>query len=247
MTSTYSAIFSFRQIVIRAVVIPTLGLAMTTGISRPSLAATVSIDSLGNLGTVNASGSSSVLTLTVRDLDPLVTASMGGWSVGLAAVPLTGATGSVSITAITYPTSGGIFPSPFPLSAPTTVSNTPFLGAVNINASDSALSGVTVPSTAIGLFQFTLTASANASGSFSLQLVDSLSGPVTDPAELTDTLWNDAEADFTQRAFLIDGNTFVSGTQIGHITAVPEPSTLALLASALFLGMISLRRRFCAC
>jgi hypothetical protein len=229
--------------VVSAAVISAVTLFTIFNASRPVLADAVSIDPLGHVGTINPSGSSGLLTLMIRDLNPSVSASMGGWSVGIAAVPLGGATGSISFTGIGYPASGGIFPSPFPSSAPTVIPDSPYLGATNINASEASFLGEIVPATAIGLFQFTVEASPAASGLFSIQLVDSFTGPITDPADLTDTLWNDADNGFAQEAFLVDGSAFESGIEIGQVQVVPEPSALALATFGAALGIVFKRRR----
>ena len=239
--------FAVRSVcsdLVKAVAISATGLLFAAGSAGThALADTVSIDSFGTISSIHQSASSGQLTLTIRDLAP-TPASMGGWSIGLAAVPLGGATGSVSITAIAYPVGGGIFTDPFPAGSPTINANTPFAGAVNVNASDNSFTGVPVPSTPTGLFQFALRASADASGLFSVQLVDSAIGSSIDPVDLTDTLWNDADDAFAQRAFLVDGNPFYSGIEVGQLAVVPEPTTAVLLASVAVLGLCRARRLF---
>lgn len=239
--------FAVRSVcsdLVKAVAISATGLLFAAGSAGThALADAVSIDSFGTISSIHQSASSGQLTLTIRDLAPTTPASMGGWSIGLAAVPLGGATGSVSITAIAYPVGGGIFTVPFPAGSPTINANTPFAGAVNVNASNNSFTGVPVPSTPTGLFQFTLTASANASGLFSLQLVDSYTGPVTSPDDLTDTLWNDADAGFAQQAFLVDGNPFQSGAEIGQLQVVPEPSSLVVALGGIVVGLSFMRRQ----
>jgi hypothetical protein len=200
----------------------------------------VSVGTVGSVG-VSPGGQSGTITVPVFN-DTGTAATMLAWTLGLRIVPLNGATGTVTLveSSVAYPTSGtNIFPTVFPVAKPTIGDNNPAAGDYTFSASDGTFTGVTVPNSATGkaMMTFQVSASANASGTFALQLVD--------PTGQSNTFWNDQ--DNNAREFLVNNAAFVSGVEIGQFSvaaAVPEPGSLLLTGSvALIAGWRARRKR----
>jgi len=224
---------SFRIIIVLLAII-----AAQTSTARADLV------SVGTVGTnnLNAGGQSGTITVPIFN-DTGTSATILAWTLGLRIVPMGGATGTVTIdeASIAYPTGGAnIFPTAFPAAKPTFGNDNPAFGDYTISASDGTLTGVAVPNSAAGkaMMTFKVNASANASGSFALQLVD--------PAGQSNTFWND-NIDFSPpHDFLVNGSSFVSGVEIGQFSvaaAVPEPGSLLLTGSVALVAGWRLRRK----
>lgn len=204
---------------------------------------------LVNIGTVGTTvmspgTQSGTITIPIFDTNSGTPVTMLDWSLGLRIVPLGGATGTVTIdqSSIAYPGSGGnVFPNPFPGSGPTVGDNNPAAGDFTISSSDALGVGVTVPNQAAGkgLVSFKVNASAGASGTFALRLVDSGGAGARQ-----NTYWDDENV--VTHDFLINGSAFTSGVEIGQFNvaaAVPEPGSLLLTGSVALVAGWRVRRK----
>lgn len=225
-------------------------LALTLGLAIALTAASVRADlvSVASVGTLNmnANTQSGFVDVNIFDANP-TGVELYGWSVGLRVAGGTSGTVTIDSASITYapnPILNDPSPSSLPnLSLPTDPNfNTPAPGDVTVFASDADfLNFVTIPGTERGMVRIKFNASADASGTFALQLVDA--------GSLANTYWTDALG--FNHPFNFAGSPIVGlgGAQIGTINvagapAVPEPSSLLLMGgAATFAGWKARRRK----
>lgn len=194
------------------------------------LAAQADMVTVASVGTVNmnANTQSGYVNINVFDANPGTAVNLYGWSLGLRVVPLSGATGTVTIdgaSMVYAPNPLLTNPNPTPNPAPTV--DQPAVGDYTVFASDNAFNSVTVPGTQRGLVSVKFNASLDASGNFGLQLVDS--------GGLAQTYWTNFDT-FGNEPLYFGASPIIGtgGAQIGILNvqgaAVPEPSSLLLAA-----------------
>lgn len=226
---------------------PLFVITLFLGMATPTVRA--DLINVPTIGTVNmtANTDSAVQTIALNDLNPGVPTNMIGWGLGFHIVPLSGATGTVTIiqSSIAYPTTNHIFGAPFspaPSAAPAIGTDSPGFGDFSASASENGANSVLVPGGA-GKNMMTLQfhASAGAGGNFALQLVDS--GTILNPQN---SYWVD-DVGPDSHYFSVGGAAFFSGIQLGTISlppaAVPEPGSLVLCSAALGFAGWRARRR----
>lgn len=181
---------------------------------------------VGSIGTVNMApnSQSSAIAIPIFDANTGTPVNLFAWSLGLRVVPLSGATGTVTIdqASLAY-AANNILTDPFPSAGPQLTPNAPTTGDITIGSSSNAFNAYAVLNQAANqtLAGIKFNSSSDASGNFALQLVDS--------GALQSTYWTDDS--FTDRGFQVNGAAFVSGAELGQIevfAAVPEPGSLLL-------------------
>lgn len=213
---------------------------LVVGLSASTLRADlVNIGSIGTI-TMTANTQSPSITIPIYDANTAVASNLVAWSLGLRVVPLSGATGTVTIdSTFSYPLSGNILSSPNPSGAPQSTPNSPNSGDYTVGAASTGFVPVTVSGSGQNLMTLKVNASAGASGNFALQLVDD--------GTPSYSYWTDSG--FNDNPFLFNNTAITSASQIGTIhvnstAAVPEPSSMLLTAGLLgFAGWRTRRKK----
>lgn len=209
--------------------------------SLPALASPINLDT-GISATVNPGSTGSFTLSMTNEASGSAITNFNSWALILQVIPQPGATGTATITGLTSPLTNPALavPGDPPLFDNAYTTNVPVNGT--INAYQVGLANETNAVTTFALGQtynaadFTVALSPDASGSWSLFVLND---------ENNTTAWLNAGG--TPTAF---GNSAVAGeglytsTQIGTISAVPEPSSLMLAGSAIVVaGWYSWRSR----
>jgi hypothetical protein len=165
--------------------------------------------------------SSPVIQLLVSNPDNDLSAFVYGVTLGLSFEPVDGATGSLQVATVVNASTNPVFSSG--IETPPTIN--PFVGYTSIGILNSQQNNVVVlPQSLAGLIGLTLS-SSNAVGTFDI---------VVQPFSDGLSSWNNF--DFDEFAF---ANADTAPLTIGQITvtAVPEPSGIALVATACLAGL----------
>jgi hypothetical protein len=170
--------------------------------------------------------SSPVIQLLVSNSDNDLNAILYGVTLGLSFQPVGGATGSLQVASVVDASTNPVFTAG--IDTPT-INPFPNDGYTSIGILNSQENNVAVPQSLAGLIGLTLS-SSNAVGTFDI---------VVQPFSDGLSSWNNF--DFDEFAF---ANADTAALTIGQITvtAVPEPSGIALVATACLAGLAGVSR-----
>jgi hypothetical protein len=213
--------------------------------------ASADLVTVGQLGTINmtAGSQSGYINVPVFDAGgPSVL--LAAWQLAIRIVPIAGATGTVTIdqASLAYP-SNYIFPSGdrFPAGAPYTVPNTPTAGDLAIGGNANSFNGYTVTGSGQGLLDLKFNASAGATGSFDIRLVEVNQNSYWTEHRPTAVF---PAPNYVDQPFRVNGTPLTLQTpgslSLGTISvaAVPEPSSLLLSGAVVgFAGWRARRKR----